>query len=80
MPLRLWSGANYFDTRMTIEGRFNAPGVGRVRFEVEQGPKHPWNGVVGMNAGAGERLDFSFEFGFNFDDVRIFMLGATVRF
>ena len=41
MSLRLWTGAMYFGTDTTIEGNVNVPGVGRIDFEVDQGPEHP---------------------------------------
>ena len=55
-------------------------GVGTIRFEVNQEPENPWNALVGVNLGAGERLDLSFEYGFNFDDVTVLTGVATFRF
>lgn len=78
--VRLWTGFNYFDTRVTIKGRANVPSVGPVRFEVTQGPEHPWNALVGASVGLADRFDLMLEYGFNFDDVLILTAGATVRF
>ncbi len=70
----------YFGTDTTIEGNVNVPGVGRIDFEVDQGPEHPWNALVGANLGFRENFELFLEYGFNFDDINIFVAGATYRF
>jgi hypothetical protein len=80
LPLRLWTGATYYDTATTIKGSVNVAGTGSVRYRVRQGPENPWNYLVGTNFGAGDRVDLTFEYGFNFRDVQSWMGGATYRF
>jgi hypothetical protein len=80
MSVSMWIGGNYFDTELTIKGNVDLPSGQTVSFAVDQGPVHPWNGLVGANVGAGERIDLMFEYGFNFDDVTILTGGATIRF
>jgi len=80
LPLRIWTGLSYYDTATTIDGKITAPNVGTVRFEVEQGPKNPWNTLIGANVGMSERIDVSVEYGFNFQDVQMLALVGTIRF
>lgn len=80
VPLRLWTGAMYFGTETTIESKINVPGVGRVKFEVEQGPENPWNAILGMNLGIHESIELVFEYGFNFEDVSVLVANVTYRF
>ena len=77
---RVWTGFNYYATNTTIDGSVNVPGVGRVRFEVDQGPDNPWNGLLGFGIGAFDHFEANAEYGFNFDDIHIFMGGLTLRF
>jgi hypothetical protein len=48
IPLRLWLGGAYWATKNTAKATVDVPGEGVVRFEVDQGPKNPWNMVVGI--------------------------------
>jgi hypothetical protein len=57
IPLRLWLGGAYWDTVNTAKGTVEVPNVGPVRFEADQGPKRPWNAVVGGSAALHRRLD-----------------------
>jgi len=79
IPTRIWSGFSYFDTETKLDGSVNVPGVGNVRFEVDQGPVHPWNGVLGLGIALPYSIDVMAEYGFNFDDVQIFTGGITIR-
>jgi hypothetical protein len=80
IPLRLWGGAAYWDTVNTAKGTVDIPDVGSLRFEADQGPKHPWNAVIGVSAAVHRRLELFAEYGFNFNDVAFFAGGLTFRF
>ena len=80
VPLRLWAGAAYWDTKNTAKATVDIPDVGRVRFEADQGPKHPWNAVVGVSSAVRRHLELFAEYGFNAADVTFFAGGLTVRF
>ena len=41
-PLQIWVGEGYWNTTNTAKGHTDIPGVGRIDFEADQGPKHPW--------------------------------------
>jgi len=80
VPLRLWIGGAYWDTKNTAKSTVEVPSVGSVKFEADQGPKHPWNAVVGASAAVHRHFDLFAEYGFNGDDVTFFAGGATFRF
>ena len=80
VPLRLWVGGSYWDTANTASSTLDVEGVGRIQFEADQGPRNPWNAVVGGSAVFNRRWDFFAEYGFNLDDVQIFATGITFRF
>jgi hypothetical protein len=78
--VRAWTGFNYFGTDTKIDGSVNIPAIGQVRFEVDQGPQHPWNGLIGLGIVAPYHIDVMVEYGFNFDDVHALTTGLTFRF
>ena len=80
IPLRLWAGAAYWGTKNTAKSTVEVPEVGTVRFEADQGPKHPWNAVVGVSSVVHRHLELFAEYGFNFSDVQFFAGGLTIRF
>lgn len=80
VPLRLWVGGTYWDTANTASSTLDVAGVGRVQFEADQGPRHPFNAAIGGSTVFNRRWEFFAEFGFNFDDVKIFATGITFRF
>lgn len=80
IPFRLWTGAAYWGTKNTAKGTVEVPEVGTVRFEADQGPKHPWNAVVGVSSALHRHFELFAEYGFNFSDVQFFAGGLTIRF
>ena len=80
VPTRLWVGGAYWDTANTARSTVDVPAVGRVSFEADQGPRNPWNMVVGGSVVLGRNWDCFLEYGFNFDDVNIVATGLTFRF
>jgi hypothetical protein len=80
MPLRLWTGAAYWDTESTAKSTVQVPGVGTVSFEADQGPKNPWNMIFGGQATIHQNFDLFLELGTNYDDMKIVTLGLTYRF
>lgn len=80
IPLRLWVGGAYWDTKNTAKSTVDVPGVGAVRFEADQGPKNPWNMVVGMSSSLHRRFELFAEYGFSPGDLTFFAGGLTARF
>jgi len=80
VPVRVWAGGAYWETENTAKSTVSVPNVGTIKFEADQGPRNPWNGVVGTSVVLHRRWDVFFEYGFNFDDVNIVATGLTVRF
>lgn len=80
VPVRLWAGGAYWDTENTAKSTVTVPNVGTIKFEADQGPRNPWNGVVGTSVVLHRRWDVFFEYGFNFEDVNIVATGLSVRF
>lgn len=80
VPTRLWVGAMYWDTKNTAVASIEVPGEGRVSFEADQGPAHPWNASVGGSVAFSRHWEWFGEYGFNFDDVRMVATGFTFRF
>jgi len=80
IPLRLWTGAAYWDTKNTAKSTLEIPDVGSVRFEADQGPKNAWNAVVGVSSAIHRNFELFAEYGFNGSDVTVFVGGLTFRF
>jgi hypothetical protein len=80
VPLRLWVGGSYWDTANTASSTVEVAGVGAVSFEADQGPRNPWNAVVGGSIVINRHWEGFTEYGFNFDDVHIVAAGVGFRF
>lgn len=80
IPLRLWVGGAYWDTKNTAASTVDVPDVGVVRFEADQGPKNPWNVVVGISSALHRHFEFFAEYGFSPGDLTFFAGGLTARF
>jgi hypothetical protein len=80
IPTRLWVGVMYWDTKNTASSTVDVPGEGSVRFQADQGPAHPWNASIGGSVALSRHWELFAEYGFNFDDVRLFAGGLTFRF
>jgi hypothetical protein len=80
VPTRIWIGGAYWDTANTASSTVDVPGVGRVSFQADQGPRNPWNMTLGASVVLGRHWDIFAEYGFNFDDVHIVATGLTFRF
>ena len=52
--------------------------MGSVRLEADQGPKHPWNAVLGVSSVAQERFELFAEYVFRPGDVTFFAGGLTI--
>ena len=79
-PVRLWVGGSYWGTKGTAKATVDVPDIGSVTFSALQGPLHPLNALVGANVTLFRRWEAFFEYGFNFDDVKIFAAGLSFRF
>ena len=64
-----WARSHAPVGRGSVLGHGEVPNVGPVRFEADQGPKHPWNA-----------FELFAEYGFNPGDVTFFAGGLTFRF
>ena len=51
-----------------------------VSFEADQGPLNEWNPSLGTQVGLSEHWEAMAEYGFNFDDVKVFVTAITYRF
>jgi hypothetical protein len=80
IPLRLWVGGAYWDTKKTAASTVDVPDVGVVRSQADQGPKNPWNAVVGISSALHRHFEFFAEYGFNPGDLTFFAGGLTARF
>lgn len=80
IPLRLWVGGAYWDTKNTAKATVDVQGVGSVQFEADQGPKNPWNTVVGVSSALHRHFELFAEYGFSPGDLTFFAGGLTVRF
>jgi len=79
-PVRVWVGATYWDTARQVNGSVVLPTGERVRFSVEQGPKNPWNMNFGTNVQVIGPVDFTIDFGTNYDDVFSIATAFAYRF
>jgi len=80
IPTRFWVGGMYWGTRSTAKATIDAPNVGPVKFEADQGPVHPLNATIGASVTLFRRWDAFLEYGFNGDDVQAVSAGLTFRF
>jgi hypothetical protein len=80
IPLRLWVGGVYRDTKNTAKSTVDVPDVGVIRFETDKGPKNPWNAVVGISPAFRRHFEFFAENGFGPGDLMFFAGGLTARF
>lgn len=79
-PVRLWTGATYWDTASTARSTVQVPGVGTVAFEADQGPANPWNMIFGGQVTIEKNFDLFLELGTNYDDMKMVTFGLTYRF
>jgi len=79
-PLQLWLGAGYWETANTAEGTTDVPGVGRIKFEADQGPKYPWLYDIGGSLELMKEFQLFADVGFDFHGGYLVALGPTYRF
>lgn len=75
-PVRLWTGATYWDTEREVSGTIRSPGGGTLDFEVLQGPVHPWNANFGSQIEFDPHWYAVLDLGLNFQD----MVSVTTSF
>jgi hypothetical protein len=71
LPVQFWTGGAYWDTNNVAKGHSDVPGIGRVDFKADQGPRYPWL----LDFGANLRFARSFEC---FADVAFDMHGGII--
>jgi hypothetical protein len=80
-PLRVWGNATYWDTFATASGTLQDPDDGRtLRFEVDQGPAHPWTYGAGLQYSPHRRLEVNADFGTDFKGGWYVAIVPVVRF
>jgi hypothetical protein len=79
-PLQLWLGAGYWETANTAEGTTDVPGVGRIKFEADQGPKYPWLYDIGGGLELTKEFQLFADVGFDFHGGYLVAVGPTYRF
>jgi len=80
LPLQLWLGAGYWETRNTAMGHADVPGVGRIKFEADQGPKYPWLYDIGGSLEIRKELHLFADVGFDLHGGYLVVVGPTYRF
>jgi hypothetical protein len=79
-PLQLWVGEGYWNTRNTAKGQTDVPGLGRIEFEADQGPTHPWMTDFGTNIGFTKWFETVIDVGTDWHGGYLFVVGPTYRF
>jgi hypothetical protein len=80
LPLQLWIGEGFWNTTNTAKGHTFVPGVGRIDFEADQGPKHPWMTDFGTNLSFAKWFDTVLDFGTDWHGGYLMVVAPTVRF
>lgn len=80
LPLQLWLGAGYWETRNTAEGSTDVPGVGHIKFEADQGPKYPWLYDIGGSLEIRKEFHLFSDVGFDLHGGYLVVVGPTYRF
>ena len=80
LPLQLWLGAGYWETRNTAQGHSDVPGVGRIQFEADQGPKYPWIYDIGGSLEIQKEFQLFADVGFDLHGGYLVVVGPTYRF
>ena len=78
--VQLWGGIGYTDAKRTLTIKTDLPVFGPTTVEVEQEPVDPVTYQFGGRLSLNRRVDLMAEVGTNFDDARMLVLSATVRF
>jgi hypothetical protein len=79
-PLQMWIGEGYWNTTNTAKGHTDVPGIGRIDFEADQGPKHPWMTDFGTNVSLLKHVDTVIDFGTDWHGGYLFVVAPTFRF
>ncbi len=66
-PIRAWVNATYWDTFAEAKGTIDDPDGGTLKFEVDQGPEHPWTYGVGFSYSPNKHFDMAIDSGFDFN-------------
>jgi hypothetical protein len=77
---QFWTGGAYWDTFNVAKGHTDVPGVGRVDFEAEQGPKYPWLVDFGTNLRVARGFECFVDVAFDLHGGVIATLGPVLRF
>jgi hypothetical protein len=80
VPMRIWTGAQYWDSAGTAASTITLAGGDRLSFQADQGPKNPFNMVFGTSLAVSKHLGLLVEYGTNFDDMQMAVGGLEFRF
>ncbi len=61
----------------TAKATVDVPDVGSVRFEADQGPKNPWNMILGVSSALHRHCELFAEYGFSPGDLTFFAGGLA---
>ena len=79
--LRIWGNVTYWDTFATASGTIADPdGAGTLRFEVDQGPLHPWTWGAGLQYSRRRWLDIAADAGTDFRGGWYVAIVPVIRF
>ena len=67
--LSLWLGETYWGISQTIEGKINAPHIGKISFEVDESPTKPFSTHIGTYLEITKEFNFLLDVGSNFSDM-----------
>jgi hypothetical protein len=80
LPVQIWMGGAYWNTENVAKGHTQVPGVGRIDFEADQGPKFPWLMDIGANFRISRGFECFADLGFDFHGGYIATVGPVFRF
>jgi hypothetical protein len=80
VPVRLWTGVEYWDTAATAASTVTLAGGERLSFQADQGPANPVNMLFGTSVAVNQHFGLLVEYGTNFDDMQMIVGGFEVRF
>jgi hypothetical protein len=80
LPLQMWVGQGYWNTTNTAKGHADVQGLGRIQFEADQGPTHPWMTDFGANLRLSRHFETVLDFGTDWHGGYLVVVAPTVRF
>jgi hypothetical protein len=76
----IWLGLMYWDSERELDGSIDLGDGETMDYEVLQGPKEPWNLLIGSNWELSREMQLVVEYGFNFEDLNMMVFSFIYRF